>query len=339
MASSPLLVLFFSGWSQILLYGLNTVLFVTGIYLLGQRERREGTTFIVLSSVLLFAFASISAVVGTASVVGGYLSIPLVPGTSPSATGINLSACSIIQYVVLHLVDFTAFMILVYRCFSIWGRNYLVIVIPVVIILAETGVYYYELRHYIKIQFASGLQQQTSSEVLKKSLAFTTAALILAAVANALLTLLIAGRIWWLKRRVQHLTGNGIIGNLPQKYDSIIAITMESGMIIPIFLIIYTVYSIRNTSGDHDALVIMAFMLPQVIAFAPLLIMVRVGLGLTVERDHVKTSSSYATRSTTNQSRSQPHLLNISRDIRVSVSMGQPDDVELDTVPSKGRAF
>ncbi|KAF9261058.1 hypothetical protein L218DRAFT_1078985 [Marasmius fiardii PR-910] len=335
MPTSPLLVLFFSGWSQILLYGLNTVLFLVGMYLLRQRKRREpGTIFIILSSVLLFTWATIAAIVGTIAVVGGYLSIPLQPGV-PLDTGINLQACSIIQYVVLHLVDFTAFMILVYRCFNIWGRSYLVIAVPVVLILAETGVYYYELRHYIKIQFASGLQQQASSEVLKKSLAFTTAALILAAVANALLTLLIAGRIWWLKRRVQNIMGEGIIGNLPQKYDSIIAITMESGMIIPVFLIIYTVYSVRNYSGDHDALVIMAFMLPQVIAFAPLMIMVRVGLGLTIERDHGKSSNSYTMGTSKTQSRSQPHLLNISRDIRVSVSYTQQEDMELNSV-SKG---
>jgi len=54
-----------------------------------------------------------------------------------------------------------------------------------------TGVYYTELPQYVKIQYAAGLQQQASAEVLEKSLAFTTAALILGAFANTLLTLLI----------------------------------------------------------------------------------------------------------------------------------------------------
>ncbi|KAL0570063.1 hypothetical protein V5O48_011893 [Marasmius crinis-equi] len=284
MPASPLVVLFFSGWSQMLVYGFNAVLFVIGMYLLGKRKAREGILFQVMSSVILFALATVSAVVGTVMVVAGYASI-----TAPIA--VNLKACSIIQYVVLHLIDFAAFSVLIFRCFNIWSRDWKVIAVPVVAILTETGVYYAGLREYIKIQFATGLQQQASGDVLQKSLGLTTAALVLAAFSNALLTLLIAGRIWWLKRRLKRVLSGGrglggIAGNLPQKYDSVIAITMESGIIIPIFQIIYLVYMVRNaTSADHDALTIMAFMLPQVIAFAPLLIMVRVGLGVTVETD------------------------------------------------------
>ncbi|KAJ8081222.1 hypothetical protein PM082_018067 [Marasmius tenuissimus] len=209
------------------------------------------------------------------------------------------------------------------------------------VILAETGVYYTELPQYMKVQYAAGLQQQTSAEVLEKSLAFTTAALVLGAFANALLTLLIAGRIWWLKRRIQRLMVRGQHSHgksqslAPQKYDSVIAITMESGMIIPIFLITYTVYSVRNaTSSDHDALVIMAFILPQVIAFAPLLILVRVGLGLTVERDHDSTSNSFHMSSSQRRS----HVLNITAPSIVFAHTSE--DVEMGSLSvTKGQAF
>ncbi|KAL0570065.1 hypothetical protein V5O48_011895 [Marasmius crinis-equi] len=285
MPSSPLVILFFAGWAQILVYGSNTVLFATGMYLLGKRKAREGTLFQVISSVILFALATVSAVVGTVLVAAGYASI-----TAPTAA--DLKVCSIIQYVVLCLIDFTAASVLIFRCFNIWSRDWKVIAVPVVTILVATGVYYAGLPQYIQIQYATGLQKQASGNVLQKSLGFTTAALVLAAFSNALLTLLIAGRIWWLKRQLKGVLSrgrgiSGITGNLPQKYDSVIAITMESGIIIPIFQVIFLVYMVLNASSvDHDALTIMASMLPQVIAFAPLLIMVRVGLGVTVEGDH-----------------------------------------------------
>ncbi|KAK1227359.1 hypothetical protein PQX77_009642 [Marasmius sp. AFHP31] len=340
MPTSPLVVLFFSGWGQILVYGFNTVLFVMGMYLLHKRKKREGMLFQVVSSGLLFAFATISAVVGAVIVVDGY-----IRATPLAVSGINSQACSVVQYVVLHLIDFTAFMILVYRCYSIWGQNWKVVILPVVVILTESGVYYTELPQYMKIQFAAGLQQQASAEVLEQSLAFTTAALVLGAFANALLTLLIAGRIWWLKRRIQRLMvraqhSQGKSGSLgPQKYDSVIAITMESGMIIPIFLITYTVYSVRNaTSSDHDALTIMAFMLPQVIAFAPLLILVRVGLGLTVERDHGGSSNSLHMNFS---SQRHSHVLNITPGSGPSIMVAHPsEDVEMGSLSAaKGQAF
>ncbi|KAG7090114.1 hypothetical protein E1B28_011725 [Marasmius oreades] len=338
---SPLVALFFVGWGHILLYGVNTVLFAVGMYLLRQRTVREGTMFLMISSSILFVLASISAVVNTTIVVGGYLSIPL-PGNS--TTSINLQVCSIIQYVVFHLVDLTAFIVLAYRCFNIWDRRFLVIALPVGIFVAETGVYFYELRRYMKVQQFATLHRLYN--FTNQALPFTSATLILAAMANALLTLLIVGRMWWMKRRIQRFMRNGIAGNLPQKYESIIAITMESGMIIPTFFILLTIYNILDAkTGDHDdAIIIMSCMISQVIALAPLIIMVRVGLGLTVERNHVEDSTPLSTmRSSPRSSQvgTFPCGLNIHRDVRVSVSVSPPresEDVEYNLV-LEGRRF
>ncbi|KAK1225629.1 hypothetical protein PQX77_011429, partial [Marasmius sp. AFHP31] len=150
--------------------------------------------------------------------------------------------------------------------------------------------YYAGLQQYVKINYATGLQDQETPEVIEKSLVLTTATLSLGAFAHALLTALI-----------------------------------ESGVIIPIFQVIYIVLNAVNTDRTHDALTIMAYMFPQVIAFVPLLIMVRVGLGLTVERNHVSglTNPSFLKGA----SGSPPLFLNVqSRGVATPVVAGPADD-------------
>ncbi|KAG7090076.1 hypothetical protein E1B28_011693 [Marasmius oreades] len=279
MAPSSLVILFFVGWTHILLYGFNAVLFVVGMYLLRQRKRREGTMFLVVSSSLLFVLATISAIVCTLAVVGGYLIIPL-PGSSPS-TSINRQACSIIEFIIVDLIDWIAFIILVYRCFHIWDRRYLVVVAPVLLFLGA-----------------------------------------------------VARRIWTLKTCLQDLGHEGIAGILPQKYNSIIAITLESGMIIPTFHIISTVFNVINAkTGAHDDVVaVLGPLLPQIYALAPLIIMIRVALRLTVERHNVGNPTSLSSVSfgarTSQGCVSVPHVLNVHRDVPVSVSVTSSSDLE-----------
>ncbi|KAG7090077.1 hypothetical protein E1B28_011694 [Marasmius oreades] len=332
MAPSPLVTLFFVGWVHILLYGFNAVLYIVGMYLLRQRKSREGTTFLVVSSSLLFALATVSAIVSTLVVVGGYLSIPL-PGTSP--TSINLLACSIIEFILIHLVDWTAFTILLYRCFHIWGRRFLVIVAPVLFFLGETVVYYSELHQYITVRFAlaTGTPDQIR-DFMTKTFPYTITTVVLSAVSNALPPFLIAGRMWTMKTRLQDIMHEGIEGSLPQKYNAIIAITLESGMIIPTFLIIYAVFNVINAkTGAHgDAIIVLSTMMPQIIALAPLIIMIRVALGLTAERHNVgnpTSLSSVSFRARTSQGcESVPHALNVHRDVAVSVSVTSSSDLE-----------
>ncbi|KAG7090087.1 hypothetical protein E1B28_011704 [Marasmius oreades] len=342
MAPSPLVTLFFVGWTHILLYGVNAVLFIVGMYLLRQRKAREGTMFLVVSSSVLFALATVSAIISTSLVVGEYLSIPL-PGTSP--TSINLQACSIIEFVLFGLIDLTAFIILVYRSFHIWDRRYLVIVVPVLLFLGASALYYYELHQYlITQQFVTA---GSPAGLITTTFVYTTTELSVDTVSHALLTYLIARRIWTLKTCLQDLGHEGIAGTLPQKYNSIIAITLESGMIIPTFTIIFTVFNVINAkTGAHgDVTAILSTIMPQIYALAPLIIMMRVTLGLTVERYNagnptVLSSLSFGARTSQGRGSLLP-ALNVHGDGSVPVSGTSPSDLqdlEQNSV-SKGQAI
>ncbi|KAJ8088077.1 hypothetical protein PM082_013628 [Marasmius tenuissimus] len=322
MSGIAFVMLFFSGCAQILIYGVNTVLYSIGMYLLRRRRTRDGTLFQAISSTIVFVFATMSVVVGTVAVVADYTS-------SSAPFEIDARACSIIQFVVLHLVDAVASMILVYRCFNIWSRSWKIIVVPILTILSQIGAYYFGLHQYVQINYATDLQDRERPEVLAKSLVLTTATLLLGAFAHALLTVLIAGRIWWVKTQLRQLVApeNRVASFSSRKYDSVIALTVESGVIIPIFQVIYIVFNVVNTDSAHDALTVMAYMFPQVIAFVPLLIMVRVGLGLTVERNHV---SGLTNPSFLRGASGPPHFLNVqSQEVVTPVVAGPADEINL----------
>ncbi|KAK7046037.1 hypothetical protein VNI00_007032 [Paramarasmius palmivorus] len=61
---------------------------------------------------------------------------------------------------------------------------------------------------------------------------------------------------------------------------------LESGMIVPVVLI---AFAISTVDSNRQAIPIFAALLPQIYALAPLLIMVRVGLGLSIETEDVMT--------------------------------------------------
>ncbi|KAK1220411.1 hypothetical protein PQX77_016841 [Marasmius sp. AFHP31] len=324
MAASPISVLFLSQWSQILIYGFNTILFSIGMYLLSKRKTRDGTIFQAASSAVVFALATTSVLLGTSVTIAGL-------GTPTAPSKINVRAASITIFIVLHLIDLAAFITLVYRCFNIWSRSWKIIAAPLVAMTAVTGVYFAGLPQYIKTDYGAGLQ---SADVLKESRVSTIVAVAFSAFTHTLLTTLIASRIWWVKRQLRQivLPENRARHSSLRIYDSVIALTVESGMIIPIFEIIYIVFfnELKASSADDNALTAMATsifpsILPQVLAFTPLLIMVRVGLGLTVEREHVSELSTMHASSTI------PRFLDsTSREVRTSAVADPADEIELD---------
>ncbi|KAL0567539.1 hypothetical protein V5O48_014452 [Marasmius crinis-equi] len=68
-------------------------------------------------------------------------------------------------------------------------------------------------------------------------------------------------------------------------YSYTIAVVLESGLIMPIFHTIFTGFMLDGSVKWTVALNIMAAMLPQIAALAPLLIVVRIGLGQATEEN------------------------------------------------------
>ncbi|KAF8179081.1 hypothetical protein K438DRAFT_1529181, partial [Mycena galopus ATCC 62051] len=87
-----------------------------------------------------------------------------------------------------------------------------------------------------------------------------------------------AGRIWWISRQSRAYLGAAA----QRRYVSSIAVLVESGMVysatILAYLIVISYPSLANTLGEPILQIV-----SQVMGIAPTLIIVRVGLGVSVE--------------------------------------------------------
>ncbi|KAF5362028.1 hypothetical protein D9756_002740 [Leucocoprinus leucothites] len=90
---------------------------------------------------------------------------------------------------------------------------------------------------------------------------------------NVSITTLTATRIWWMARQVRVSLGH----DFAKKHYSVIAITIETGAIYAMYIL---VYQILSEIGIH--LFVLDIALSQVAIIAPMLIIVHTGLGLQI---------------------------------------------------------
>jgi len=137
--------------------------------------------------------------------------------------------------------------LLIYRCYVIWGTNYILIV-PVLLLL-------------VTIVFGYSLQLR-----LFFILSLTT---------NLFVSTLTAGRIWWITRLASPLLESQTL----KRSSKAVAIVLESGAIYAIAVSIHMVLFHLNLPGDDVAFLALG----QIVGIVPTLIIVRVGLGATME--------------------------------------------------------
>ncbi|KAJ6535140.1 hypothetical protein B0H19DRAFT_1271786 [Mycena capillaripes] len=192
-------------------------------------------------------------------------------------------------YVIYAINNSIADGLLIYRCYVVWNHNWRIIVLPVMLLIASTGE-------------ACGLDVFLD--------ATPQFAVILAT--NLLAT---AGRIWWISNHSRGYLGAAA----QQRYASAIALVVESGMLysatIVAFLIVISFPSLSSTLEEPLLQIV-----TQVMGIAPTLIIVRVGLGVTVE----DSSSTFRTTTTTSIPLRQPRHANS----RLGTSIGSADPKE-----------
>ncbi|KAJ7926171.1 hypothetical protein B0H13DRAFT_1089558 [Mycena leptocephala] len=173
--------------------------------------------------------------------------------------------------------------LVIYRCYVIWNRNIYVIILPI-IMLVVTSVFGWDLDLPLPPFFEISLAT------------------------NVLVTGLTVGRIWWIYRQnCMHLTSD-----MRKKYFTSMAIIVESGLLYSVATMVYLIMgTIPFTRVAQDPT---ATMLSQLVPIVPTLIIVRIGLGLGIERVE-STGSSALTLDSDNDvhSRSRPHILGVIR--------------------------
>ncbi|KAJ7268112.1 hypothetical protein B0H12DRAFT_1067888 [Mycena haematopus] len=162
---------------------------------------------------------------------------------------------------------------IIYRCYVIWNRNIYVIVLPIIFGVDQA----LPLAPFFGITLAT----------------------------NVLVTGLTAGRIWWIGHQARvHLKPD-----MRARYLASISIIVESGVIYSAGILTYLILgAIPFTLPAQDPTV---EMLAQFVGIVPTLIIVRVGLGVSVQSR--SNTSSEAVWDSDVYSRSRPHILGIVR--------------------------
>ncbi|KAJ7654046.1 hypothetical protein DFH06DRAFT_1203506 [Mycena polygramma] len=168
----------------------------------------------------------------------------------------------------------------IYRCFIIWGRSTRVTVIPIFMLLGSAimGCLTAAENAY------GGVQTNFIDPRIPFGVTLAT---------NALLMGLTVGRIWWIRRDACIVLDSAHV----RKYDTVIAIILESGAIYCLALLLYLIaFSVTtklsvestNTVGFGTALLVSTSFqvsLSQIMNIAPMLTIVRVALGRVVDGD------------------------------------------------------
>ncbi|KAJ7022173.1 hypothetical protein C8F04DRAFT_1240908 [Mycena alexandri] len=158
--------------------------------------------------------------------------------------------------------------LVIYRCYCVWNYNGYVVIVPILSLIA-TSLFGLDLDLPAKPFY--GLSLAT----------------------NILVNMLTAGRIWWIYREARMCLKT----DMQKKYLSSLAILVESGVLysatVLAFLILVTIVPTRiSTPAIYQ-------MLAQIMGIAPTLIIVRVGLGVSVQNVEITVKAAVTMTSET----------------------------------------
>ncbi|KAJ3903017.1 hypothetical protein F5879DRAFT_1002774 [Lentinula edodes] len=157
---------------------------------------------------------------------------------------------------------------LMHRCYRLWNSTKRVIIVPFLSIPACFVLWV--------IGFLSSLGKVA---IVNTQIYFFIAAL----TQNLYLSGMIAGRIWWLNRRIKKVVG-------PPSRD-LLGPVLESAVLTPIFFVLWLASYFDNFFGGP---VLSPYALTQIVGIASSLVVVRIGLGI----DALATLQTYPVRET-----------------------------------------
>ncbi|KAJ7246582.1 hypothetical protein B0H12DRAFT_758562 [Mycena haematopus] len=160
----------------------------------------------------------------------------------------------------------------IYRCYVVWGKRKLVVVVPILMLAATTI-----LGYISAVQIDSLYRPTFNSKIV----------FIMAVVTNVTLTTLTAGRIWWVGKEVRRTLREAY----DRDYSIAAAMCLESGIIYSFFVIAFMVTGSIPSTGISIINNLITGALPQAVNIVPLIIIVRVGLIRGVETSFLESDS------------------------------------------------
>uniref|UniRef100_A0A0W0G3R4 Uncharacterized protein n=1 Tax=Moniliophthora roreri TaxID=221103 RepID=A0A0W0G3R4_MONRR len=247
--------------------------------------------------ILLFGFATASLIIATLVILGETdhalaesmqtieLNLGLGFSIVDSPWGLSqfdiLSDLVLTRMALLMCSNTVADIILIWRCYLLWGQRKKVIIVPALLCVA-TNVFPVVALIQASLNISSGIfaRDMPNSQEFRNYAVFLLGALF----TNLLLTVLLAARILYISRKVMKYTGKDV----NKMYRTAFATTLESGLLYPVVLIPVSSIVLRELpwltiTSESTLLAIARDSLHQVVGIAPTLVIVRMSLGISIE--------------------------------------------------------
>ncbi|KAJ7468285.1 hypothetical protein B0H11DRAFT_2197203 [Mycena galericulata] len=245
---------------EFFLYGINLILFCFCIRTL-RASRVPHRRALAIAVSLIFILCTIHAPLQLVNAAETMMHLLMHSKLAPKGWD-QVNIVMGVAYVTSNLI---ADGIFIYRCYGIWDSRKRVIVLPVILLIA-TGCLGYAsvalcgMEGYAQFLFITWL--------FPLSLVFSV-------MTNFLLMALTAGRIWWISRGARAIMGPVVV----KRYRTVMAMILESGALYCTPGILYLIFLVI---APGSTMVIFAA-LAQIVGIAPTIIVVRVGLGRSVD--------------------------------------------------------
>ncbi|KAJ8088130.1 hypothetical protein PM082_013681 [Marasmius tenuissimus] len=225
-------------------YGLYMVLVILCVPLL-MRDRFENRRFYVSSTLLLFVICTIMVIDVTifytheACVVYDFAK---TRDWRPYVDYLMHNKLKLALYAGVNgippLANIIAETMLIHRCYIIWGRRKRV-AIPLIILSAISSLLFL-VASVLGVTGYGNMGSKRGAKLMTNAGPFHFVGLLMSAVVNVLVTLLTAGRIWWINRQSQAHVGVSEKKNT-HKLSTANRIILESGMIYPTVMVVYII--------------------------------------------------------------------------------------------------
>ncbi|KIK43829.1 hypothetical protein CY34DRAFT_803335 [Suillus luteus UH-Slu-Lm8-n1] len=254
------------------LYGVYCVLFIASIVILVKRYRVSHRVILVANCLLFATSTAHFALVFNHF----YIALENAPFSAfgdetPELMGANLLSS---------VADLLGDLLLLYRCWLVWGKNYYVIILPLLTALAGFGC-------ILPIPSLVLSINPTSPVPPTEIVPLTTAGYALPLCTNIMVTGLIAVRLWYISRvPIIDEYGKPAILKIAAGGRPMMLV-IESGALYMITQLIFVVLVAMQNSAEA----VLSYAGTQIYGIASTLIIIRVGLGIsseTVPTTHVK---------------------------------------------------
>ncbi|KAF8870819.1 hypothetical protein BD779DRAFT_1680804 [Infundibulicybe gibba] len=254
---------------EAMFYGAYVVLFI--LYLiLRRRNHRAVDRPLTLAQILLFGLCTLSVCL---DIPGAYFLV--LPDVENDVVAYKIATGSM---VIFGLIDYLAQMILLYRCWIIWSRRWVVVAVPGFLALVTLGGGFGLIGFQYSPLWNTDLAKSIRLYRIIGTMTYSTSLAV-----NALTTSLIVTKIFLTSREVHAVLGF----DSHHSFRIVVAMLIESGLLMFAFQLVLTVlFAARLAAVD-----IIYGPITHIYGITPVLLYIRVVMGTTYDETTEKTGS------------------------------------------------